>query len=187
VCHGYEPYAEFVDETDQFHGGQQSAQSDATLIHIRRPIIPTVSKKDHTILSLLYLLDNIYSSHGSFRHLGWMASVLQHPSTPEPLSWSVCALASVFFGRAKPQSLELKNGVNIYYKALRLVQSKLLGQASIADQDLPLSVLCLCVYEFIAPTSPCAWLNHASGLEMIVSLILSNNFRERMANGLRCN
>lgn len=118
---------------------------------------------------MLGVLDNMRSSSGgSFQHLGWMDSVLRHPSTPEPLSWSVCALGSVFFGKDTMQSLALKKGISIYYKALQLVQSKVNGQASIIDQDLPLSVLCLCVYELIAPTSPGAWLNHSNGLGKIV-------------------
>jgi hypothetical protein len=52
-----------------------------------------------------------------------------------------------------------------YYllQRLRLVQSIINGQSFITDQYLPLSVLCLCVYELIALTSG-KWLNYASDL-----------------------
>lgn len=92
------------------------------------------------------------SPNTSFRHLGWMVSVLQHPETPKPLSYSVCALASVFIGRANTTSLVLRRGVEIYYEALRFVQSQVRDQTHVHDEDLPLSVLCLCVYELVGPT-----------------------------------
>lgn len=56
---------------------------------------------------------------------GHCAPVRRHTKTTEgSLLWSVCVLAGVFFSREKTHSPALRNGVNTYYKALRLVQDK---------------------------------------------------------------
>lgn len=127
VSHGYEPYMEFVNETDQFghvsaqHRGvnhRNSSQSAKDVIKAdpTQPITPRVSDETRMAVDLAYALD---SPNISFRHPGWMISVLQHPETPRPVSYSVCAPASVFIGTAMT-SLVLRRGVEIYYKALRL-------------------------------------------------------------------
>lgn len=176
VCHGYESYSEFVDETNRLHSALAQQQcvnhrrfnysvGDVVAVHPVRSITPRLEDETQVIIGLFRALD---STNTSFRHLGWMANVLQHPETPKPLSCSVCALASVFFGRADTVSLALRSGINIYHKALKLVQSQVRDQMHVHDEDLPLSVLCLCVYELVAPTRPGAWINHAAGLAKIV-------------------
>lgn len=178
VCHGYESFSEFVDETNRIHDSlkkqncmrhdnfDQSAKGLVTR-NSTRFITPRIDDEAGVVVDLAHALR---SPHTSFRHLGWMTSVLQHPETPKPLSCSVCALASVFFGKANTASLVLLNGVNIYYKALKLVQSQVQDRTHVDDEDLPLSVLCLCVYELVAPTRPAAWINHAAGLAKIVGI-----------------
>jgi hypothetical protein len=79
----------------------------------------------------------------------------------------------VFIGRANTTSLVLRSGVEIYYKALQLVQSQVRDQTHVYDEDLPLSVLCLCVYELVAPTRSGAWISRVSGLAKIVGNAIS--------------
>lgn len=170
-----------MNETDRFHDvlpvvqhraakrtSGQSAKPGVKADPMQQ-IALRVNDETRVIVDLTSTLD---SPNTSFRHLGWMVSVLQHPETPRPLSYSVCALASVFIGRANTTSLVLRRGVETYYKALRLVQSQVQDQSRIHDEDLPLSVLCLCVYELVAPTRPGAWISHARGLAKIVGDVL---------------
>ncbi|KAH8691632.1 hypothetical protein BGW36DRAFT_388684 [Talaromyces proteolyticus] len=188
VCQGYEQYSEFVNEASRFcdtsiystptSSKRNQCKGGVALVHPTRSITPTLIDADRVII---YFARNIGSPNDSFKHLGWMATALQHPNTPEPLSSSVCALASVFFSNSEETALLSSWGVRNYLRALQLVQSKVQCKSHIRDEDLPLSILCLCIYEIVAPTHPGAWLNHAVGLAKIMQL----NGAEQYSSGYR--